>query len=214
MGEEKKEVQTVVVTEDELKKSIQALEAPPAKPEEKVTETVIETAPLAKTAQERIKEAPESLRKAFEVSATLTEFANLMGVHIDESLNTLKKSVQEGAERDHAFLRVVSDLKKSVETLTEEVKKLGGQPGKPAAAGELTVDEKGVLKKSTEAGDKKTDPVAARKRILTGLEIMAKSAASGSPEMTEIIHSTAKFESTGSISDEMLRKALAATKAA
>lgn len=199
-----------VITEDELRKSIEDLETKPLEAATPPAQPIIEVTKLEKTVADKLKEAPEPLRKALDVSQTLSDFASVIGLHVDASLGVMQKSLQASADRDLAFLRVVSDLKKSVDSLKEEVAKQGALPGTPAAAAPVTVGSDGILKKAVGGSDKTVDPTVLRKSILTGLERMAKTADAGSVDQSRAISAVAKFESTGQISDEMLKQALSA----
>lgn len=197
---------TPVVTEEELRKSLAALEGvapvvtPPAVP-------VVETPGVAKAA-DKIKAGSEELRKALEVSPILKEVTTLLGAHVDTSLETLQKAVHESAQRDLAVIRVLEVLKKAIDGLVEKVATIGAQPGAPVTP--PFVASSSVLKKGTDGA---VDPVAAKATVLRGLEKLAKSAVMGSVDQSAAIQATAMFESTGQIKDEMLQKALAATKA-
>lgn len=193
-----------VVTEEELRKSLAALETPPAEIVPPVT-PVVQTAMVAKVS-DRVAAGPEELRKALEVSTVLNDFAGVVGLHVDESLGVLQKAIHEGAQRDLAVVRVLESMQKAITGLADKVEKLGAQPGAPASAAAAAPT---VLKKNADGAP---DPTQTRKMVLVGLEKMAKAAPMGSPEQMSVIQATAQLESTGTIGEEMLRKALAAAK--
>lgn len=201
----KTEVNTAaVVTEEELLKSIKDLEAKPEPKPEVVQEPEVKTTGITKSAASVVKEgASESLKKSLDVSAALTEIVGLLGSHVDTSLEALAKSVQSGAERDLAIVRVLGDLKKSVDKLAEQVKSYGDTPATPASlkkpATEVEVLQKSASQKSADA-----DPSKVRREISNGLERLAKSVKVGSPESDRYIKAAIQFESTGKIEDGLL----------
>lgn len=206
------------VTEEDLLKSITDLEAKAPAADATAKEPEVVTEPLAKTAEEVVKEtAGEELKKAIDVSGAFRELVTALGNHVDTSLQAMQKSIQGGAERDHAMIRVLTDLKKSIDANTAAVAAFGAQPGTPAAAAAITVTEDAVLEKTAKepaADGKKPDATAVRKTVLIGLESLAKSASEAGDMQTaqQIGHATAKFESVGEITDGLLAKAIEAGK--
>lgn len=204
------------VTEEDLLKSLTDLETKKPAEGEVKTDPVVEVAPLEKTAKDAIAEtASEELKKALDVSSVLREVVSLLGGHQDVSLGALQKSIQAGAERDLAVIRVLGDLKKSIDENTAAIKAFGQEPGKPAAAAAITVTTTDVLEKSVKeapAGKPAEQAAAVRRKVLVGLETLAKSAsdAGDNAAAMSISHATAKFESAGEISDQLLAKAVAA----
>lgn len=194
------------VTEEDLLKSIKDLEAKAEETPAAKAEPEVKTTELAKNAAAAVKDgASEELKKSLDVSTALTEIVGLIGAHVDSSLEALQKSVQGSAERDLAFVRVITDLKKSVDDLAAQVKAFGEQPGTPASkqAPAATTE---VLNKSAGNGGQKqeVDPAKVRREISNGLERLAKSATAGSPEADRYIKAAIQFESTGKIDDGML----------
>jgi hypothetical protein len=140
----------------------------------------------------------------------------LIGGHVDTAIETLSKSVQSAAERDLSIVRVLSDLKKSIDENTEAVKAFGAQPGRPASLKLVETGGEQPIQKSA-GGAKTADPTKLRKEILTGLEKLAKSAPLGSQDALRYVTATAKFEAAGEIDDATLaevKAALGGTKAA
>lgn len=208
-----------LVKEEDLLKSLNELEAKQPEADEKKDETV-ETTVLEKTAKDVVEEtASEDLKKAIDASSVLREFTGLMGSHVDKSLEQLQKSIQGSAERDLAVIRVLEGLKKSIDDNTAAIKAFGQEPGKPAADAGVTVTKDEVLEKTAKddktVDGKKPDPAATRKQVLVGLESLAKTAADAGDMQTaqQIGHATAKFESAGEITDELLAKAINAAGA-
>jgi len=187
--------------------------------------TQVTTAPLKKTAEEVLKEqATQPLRKALDASSALQEFATIMGLHVDESLQSMQKSIDQAAERD---LYVTQTLAKCVEVLADVVARVDEAIENPALAEEV----KDLAKKIEEFGDKPVQkpksqqaqvlqktveepaekPALDRKGIVSALETLAKSTTNPS-EATELLGAIATFESTGKINDQMLFKAMQASK--
>jgi len=196
------------VTEEDLLKSIKELEAKTEETPAAAAEPEVKTAELAKSAAAAVKEgASEELKKSLDVSTALTEIVGLLGAHVDSSLEALQKSVQGSAERDLAFVRVITDLKKSVDDLAAQVKAFGDQPGTPASKQAPAAAATEVLNKSAGAGQQtkqEVDPAKVRREISNGLERLAKSATAGSPEADRYIKAAIQFESTGKIDDGVL----------
>lgn len=227
-SKEKAEKEVEVISADDLLKSIQELEAgredEPKGPRQKAEKT--EVARASETIEER---ASSPLRKALDVSETLEEITSLLGLHVDNALDELRKSVDGAAERDLAIARVLKDLKKSVDSLAEKVERFGRQPGKPAGsftgAGKpnAAADTKSeVLEKSASGSPQQAEAdqtpeqkrIQTRRQILSGLTELVKNAAQGSAEQSEFTRAAITFESAGQIKDEVLAKALAAYKKA
>lgn len=209
-----KEKTAETVTEEELLKSVEALEAKTEKkPEEEDPEKKVETQILEKTVSEVVEEkASEELKKALEISETLAEFAGLIGAHVDESLEALQKSVAAAGDRDLAFLKVLTALKKSMDGMREEIAKFGEQPGtaKSVLTDEKT-DKTEILQKTVDDGEKAKDPVRAKKQIQMGLDTLAKSAEEA--ERPHFLNAAVKFESTGHVEDIDALRAMQALKA-
>jgi len=199
------------VTEEQLLKSIQALEGKTAEPAAAATQTVV-VEPLKKSTSESIAEgASEELKKAIEVSKPLKEIVALLGVHNDTALQTLQKSLQAAADRDNATVKVLERLAKSLEDNTAALKEYAKVPATTPASRAAEVQASEVLNKSTKTGKEgEPNPGQVRKQVLSGLEILAKSCQPGTTDASKWIRTISKFESTGKISDEDL---LAATNA-
>ena len=203
-GVDKTEEKVEALTEDSLLKSIQDLEAKKEEPKSD-PEPDVKTAELEKSAKEAVEtNASEDLKKALDVSETLKEFADLIGTHVDDSLTALQKSVQSGAERDLAIVRVLKSLGEKVEALGERIEAYGQEPTSPAKAREVKAKAEEVLEKSakTEDGkeDGKPDFKIARGNILEGLESLVKNADSPD-DANKYTHSLIKFETTGELSE-------------
>lgn len=191
------------VTEDSLLKSIQELEAKREEPKTEKAEPEVETAKLEKGAKEKVEEgASEGLKKALDVSETLKEFADLIGVHVDESLSTLQKSVQGAAERDVAIVKVLKSLSEEIGELRKSVEKYGNEPTAPAGERKPEAGKTEVLEKGAESTEQ--DPAkrlaATRSSVLAGLEHLVKNA-STPDETNTYTHALIKFETTGQISE-------------
>jgi len=209
-----------VVTEDQLLKSIQALETP-TKEKDPKKDPEVKIGGLEKTTAKAVADdGSEELKKALEVSDFLTEFAGLIGAHVDASLETLEKGVQAGAKRDLAVLGVLQSMQKSIDALAEQMKAFGAEPaGKPttktAGAGEkVEVLKKGAASDPKEGGEEDSLKKAAltKKHVMVGLSTLAKNAEQGSQDQQSAINATVTFETTGQISDEYLAKAIGAYK--
>jgi len=201
--------QVQVVTTDDLRKSLEALEGKTPEPQPAKVEVKVEK--LGKSVADTLKTSSESLRKALDVSEVLGDFAGAIGTHVDSAIEVMEKNVQAQAENQNAVVRVLETLAKSMNDLREEVKLLGKQPG-PAAvtqntAGTTTTE---VLEKSATGGSK-VDPKQARTALLSGLETLIKSMPAGSPDANKYIQAVSKFESTGKIEDSILQQALKAS---
>lgn len=192
------------VTEDDLLKSIKALETKVNdEAAAKEPDPSIKTAALEKNAASVVKDgASDELKKMLDASDALTEIVTLIGAHVDNSLDTLAKSIQAGADRDLAFTRVLSDLNKSVGALGEKIEKYGEQPTDPASKTPPTATREELLTKSKAAA---VDPAQAsqvlRKQITSGLEKLAKSAQPGSEQALAYTQKAITFETTGQIDD-------------
>lgn len=202
------------ISEEDLLKSITDLQAKAEPKAEEKKEPELTTAKLDKTVADTVKEkGSETLKKSIDVSDSLTEFAAIVGLHVDRSLTALEKSVNEGAKRDMAFLTVLKDLKKSVDDLSEKVAAMGNAPTAPLT--KTAASDGKVLEKSATlaAGEKKVDPSALRSNIAQGLIELTKSATDPN-QASHWGQVAAKFESTGTIDDTSMKKAIVAyTKA-
>jgi ABC-type transporter Mla subunit MlaD len=192
------------LTEDSLLKSIQDLEAKKEEPKAD-PEPDVKTAELEKSAKDAVETgASEDLKKALDVSETLKEFADLIGTHVDDSLTALQKSVQSGAERDLAIVRVLKSLGEKVEALGDRIETYGQEPTSPAKAREIKAKAEEVLEKSAGVGETgeagKPDFTAARGNIMAGLETLVKNADSPD-DANKYTHSLIKFETTGELSE-------------
>lgn len=189
---------TETITEEALLKSLTDLEG--KKEDPKPTEPVVVTTPLVKSVREVITEkATEQLRKAMDASGALKDFSAVIGLHVDESLATLQKSIQAAAERDSKMITVLVDLKKSIDANTAAVKEFGAQPTIPASDKPVQVGSQEILQKSTPVNGPKIDRAA----VLGSLTRLTKSASAES-DRTRFMNAAIKFESTGSITDEVL----------
>jgi len=200
MTTENKEVK---VTEDDLLKSIKALETPKEEPKVETT-TTIETVKLMK-AVDAIKDGlSKDSQAALDVSPILREITAHLAKHVDNSLEALQKSVTGSAERDLAFATVLTDLVKSVKGLQEIVATFGKEAGAPKT---VTVQPTEILTKNVDGKPKtatEVNPAAVRKQVADGLEILAKKYNPGTQESMRYLNAAVRYESTGQIDDGML----------
>jgi hypothetical protein len=188
-----------VISEEDLLKSIQELETktvPDPKDPPKTPEVV--KVELVKSTSESLREgASPTTKKALDVSDALSDLIGLLGAHNDSALATLQKSINSGAERDLATVKVLSDLKKSVEALAEKVEAWGQEPTRNPKS--TTTTE--VLHKGGGNGAIKLDPRTARRQITQGLEMLAKSLRPDDPKFHDLTQAAIRFEATGQIED-------------
>ena len=157
MGEESKKDDTKktegAVTEDELLKSLTALEGKKPEEEKPAVDAKVETAKLEKSAADKIaEEASDELKKALDVSSALSEITSLIGAHVDDSLQTLQKSIQATADRDQKFVAVLEGFAKSLADFGEQIAAFGGTPAKKPEA-KVDAGKVEVLKKSVDTGE-------------------------------------------------------------
>jgi hypothetical protein len=196
---------TETVTEEQLLKSLQALEGKPTEPAAATTQTVV-VEPLGKTTVQAVTDgASEQLKKALDVSAPLKEVVTLIGLHNDTTLQSLQKSLQGAAERDLTTIKVLEKLAKSLDDNTAAVKEFGKQPVTTPAARATEVLPTQVLNKSTTGGKEgEPNPAQVRKNVVAGLELLVKSCQPGTTEASKWIRTVSMFESTGKINDQDL----------
>jgi len=202
-AEKATEEKVEALTEESLLKSIQDLEAKKEEPKAEEAKPEIKTAELEKKASDVVESgASEDLKKALDVSETLKEFADLIGTHVDDSLNALQKSVHAGAERDLAIVRVIKSLGERIEALGDKIEAYGQEPTSPAKAREIKAKAEEVLEKSGESAksESKPDFKAARGNLMAGLEHLVKNAATPD-DANRYTHTLIKFETTGQISE-------------
>lgn len=205
---------SATLTEADLAKSLAILEG--KKEEEKVAEepqapTVTATTLEKNTAQAITESGSTGLKRSLEVSQVLSEFSEVVGGHVDASLSALQKSVQAGAERDLAFLNIITELKKSVDTLATKMEEYGNTPARTPKAANVSKSE--VLQKSTETDstdETELDPAKIRKQVGAGLVELMKSMEPGSSEASALQHKALMFEGNGQIDDQTLHKAMTA----
>jgi len=200
-----------VVTEEDLLKSINDLTAKPAAVAV-VAEPTVEVQVLNKSIDALKGKASAPLLKGLEVSDLLNEVVSLFGAHIDSSLEAMAKSITNGREFNLANIRVLTDLKKSIDANTAAIEKMGD--GTVAAPKTITAQPAEVLNKSltpakalTAAEMTPEQKAAARRQISFGLEQLAKSFGPNTPESNQWLTAAIKFESTGQISDADLAAA-------
>jgi hypothetical protein len=196
---------TETVTEEQLLKSLKALEGKPNEPAAATTQTVV-VEPLGKsTSQAVLDGASEELKKALDVSGPLKEIVTILGLHNDTTLQSLQKSLQAAAERDMSVIKVLENLTKSLDANTAAVKEFGKLPVATPSSRASEVSPTSVLNKSLPAGKEgDPDPTQVRKNVLTGLELLVKSCTQGTAEASKWIRAVSTFESTGKISNEHL----------
>jgi len=206
--------QVQVVSQDELLKSLKnaaGITEEPAANAEIVQ--VAAQVPAAAPAAEVLKtKGSEGLQKALDVSDVLSEFAQVMTDHIDATLTELRKSVQQGSDRDLLIVKAIEGLKKSLDTNTEEIKKYGA-----GVAASTTARQTGgtvTLLRKAAAGDQpeevQLDPVQLRKHVQRGIEKMMKGMAAGSPELANLTRQTSLYEAGGKVPESFIREALKA----
>lgn len=199
-----------VISEEDLLKSIQELESDAEKTPTKPQPPTVEKVELKKSTADSLREqATGATKRALDVSDVLTDLVGLMGKHNDDALTTLQKSINAGAERDLAIVKVLVDLKKSVEVLTDRIETYGQEPRRPRSR--LSKDD--VLEKSTDGGPVKLDPRTAKRQITQGLEILAKSLAPTDPKYMDVQQAAIRFEATGVIDDRYIAAAQKALSA-
>lgn len=198
-----------VLTQDDLLKAIKELDPnPPAAASAASTEPTVQTTPLAKAADTLGKGGSENLRRVLDVSETLRDFAKAIGDHVDAITSPMSKSFQAQAEFNLATVKLIGDLKKSIDANTEAIKAFGKQPTAGKTPG-VTTTKADLLTKSLTDNSGALDPSRTRRMITLGLEKLAKSFPPNSPEAQEYIQAAIKFESTGGtqISDHHLAAA-------
>jgi len=203
------ETKVEVITETDLLKAIKDLEtAPIVKTDEVKPEPKVETTALAKSTADVLKGGSDGLRKVLDVSETLREVVGLIGTHVDSVIQPMEKSIQAGAERDLAIVRVLADLKKSIDANTLAITKFGEVPG-AAKTPETTTAKSEILAKSLNGKQepKPADASEVKRQVSRGLEILAKSFKPGSQENQDYMRAAIQFESTGKITDQMLSAA-------
>lgn len=195
------------VSKEDLLKSIQDLEVKQEAPAAAAAEPTVETEALEKSTAEAVKDgASAELKKALDVSDALTEIVGLIGTHVDKTMEAMVKSINDSAERDLAFVRVVGDLKKSVEGLSGQITEFGNQPAaapmtKNAATNAPAME---ALSKSAtpteqvavEAG--KQDITALRKTAASTLENLVHNT-TDQTERDKLIKSAIMLETTGKL---------------
>lgn len=202
-----------VITEAELQKSLQALEGTKVEDVKPARPARVEVVRLAKRAHEVIAErASGPLRKALDVSDALNEVVDLMGIHVQDSLEAFQKSIDAGAQRDATIVKVIEKMSKSIDDLKVAVEAMGKAP----AGGPRTIMTPAaqVLHKSAGAASVEGEPAAGatklteqRQAILSAFERMAKSADRGSQDQQRWINAASTFESTGRVTEKDLNAA-------
>jgi len=208
---------TNMVTTDDLLKAIKELDPSTTKtPVTEPAKTEVRVAQLAKSV-DTLKDAlsPET-KKALDVSSVLEDLTKGITTSVDKIIEPLNKSIQEGAERDLAFIGVLKELKKSIDENTAAVKAFGKTPASTPRTPSTTAKE--LLAKSIDANGKEIptkaakdlDPLMARRLVGQGLEKLVKSFQPRDPAAQEYINAAVKYETTGQISEYMLAKSLEA----
>lgn len=189
----------VQIAEADLRKTLESLGvAPgtaPAMTAAPVTPKVV-TARLTKTAGETLRTtASQPLLKSLEVSTALREIVDIMGVHIDGSLEALQKSIDESAQRDQAIVSALDRLSKAIETF-------GAKPvASTTRTAPLTKTAGDVINPAPAATTPAVVPGVLRKALLTVLQ--KKAIAEGGQPMGKYTQALAKFEGTKDISPEL-----------
>jgi len=206
--------ENVILTEEDLRKSLAALAGTTVPEAEK--KTVVETVALHKSAADALAEMSAESRAALEISPLLKDIAATLGRHVDRSLESLAKSLNGAAERDLGVIEVLTKLSKSLDANTAALEALKAQPAAPATAAGSTVTGTEVLHKNADGAPaaQPVDGKALRKQVLTGLETMAKSLPPGTQDQVRAQTALIRYESTGQINDADLAAALRQNKAA
>lgn len=204
-----KEVQ---LSETDLLKGLQKIEAEATgaqpEPEETPEPTVkpVEAKPLAKTVEE---EGGEVLAKSLEISSTLKDFADTVGVHVD----TLSKSFAQTLTNQNAAILAISGalegMQKTIKALAETVAQYGDKPAAPASSKPVQTPAKEALAKGIGAGGEEREGESISKaNIFEGLESLTKNA-KDQEDRDRYSNALVKFEATGHLADSMLTKAIA-----
>lgn len=204
--EEPGKAEAKMVTAEDLTKTLKEIEGVKEEPKPE-PESKPETLQLKKSA-EVMKDAPEKLRKAIEVSDVLDEFTKTMGLHVDSLTEMMEKTVNGQANVSLGIVRALESMKKSIDSLSEQVKTFGELPGRPAGAGKAKASD-------IAEPEKKQDGMSvaqARTRILEGATKLAKSASPGTPDSQYWTNVAVKFETSGHIEQTDLKKVLEASK--
>jgi len=200
----------VVTTEDLLKSLAEVEGKAPEKKDPPAPEAV--TVTLTKGLKDEINgNGSAELKKALEVSKVLGETVGHMGTHVDNVLQTMAKNYNDQQKVNLSIVTCLVEMKKSLDANTAALAEIGKQPGAPAAgaAPKTEVLHKSVVAEGLEGPEAKA---AARKQVLTGLELLTKSLQPEDPRSKQYAAALVKFESTGKISDSMLTEALKAGK--
>lgn len=197
-----KEVQ--VLTESDLLKSIQALDPTTKVAPEPEPTPQVKTAALNKSLNETIKtNGSDNLRRVLDVSSALRDFSDVVGQHIGELIEPMNKSIQAGAERDLAIIKVLQSLQKSIDDNTKAIKAFGKTPLDGKTPG-VTTTKADLLQKSVSSQPVEIDPARAKRLVSAGLERLVKSLPPGDSRAQEYINAAVQFEATGQISDAMM----------
>jgi len=197
--EKKDETKTDVITEDALQKTLAKLENKEDKPEDKKQDPIVKTPEIDKTLTDKVKnDAPETLKKAMDVSKVLKEFVEITALHVDATLEMLQKSIQAGAERDNSVIKILEKNAERIEKLEERVEKFGNTPANDPKT--VTADK--VLTK--DGGEAKPEKKFGRQETLAQLMKMAMDAKPESQEARRWSLAVTRYETSGTIKDEDL----------
>lgn len=198
----------VTVTAEDLKKALDDLApivkdtvVPPVAP--KLVDPVPPVGGVLKEGQ--------TIQKAVNMSPVLADLVTKLGKHVDDALFGMYKSLVQAGERDLSVLRVLGELKKSIDLNTQALNKLSSAPVSATPVSQVvdgSVIEKGALQTP---GKGAPDPKQARTMVLTGLEYMAKSANSSVAARARM--DIIRYESSGQISEDSIRLAMDAYRA-
>jgi len=206
--------QVVVVTQDELLKSLKnaaGITDAPA-PNAEIVPVAAQVPAVVPAAEVLKTKGSEGLRKALEVSETLSEFAELMTDHIDATLTELRKSVQQGSDRDLLIVKAIEGMKKSLDANTAELVKYGNGVVATDAA-RLSGGKVTVLRKNANgepAEEIQVDPSQLRKHVQKGIEKLMKGMEPGSPELANLTRNTSLYEAGGKVPEAFIKEALKA----
>lgn len=194
------------INEDDLMKSLRELEATPEVKEE-VKEPVVEATKLEKKVADTIEEnGSETLKKSLDVSDSLSEFASLIGDHMDTSLQVLQKSIQQSAERDASFIKIMTTQSAQIEALTKSLAEFGEKPTGTTKT-KTSVEKTEVLEKSVSGDGGSKEPRITKPQIMTGLLELQKNATDPNQKQ-EYTNALVTYESANHIEDHMLQKSI------
>jgi hypothetical protein len=205
------EKETVDITEDDLRKTLDVLEKKDETPTEAEKEEKVVTEKLEKTAVEAVDEgASEKLKKAMSENDAFREAVGLMGVHVDTSLETLQKAIESGAALTLQTVRVLEKMTGEITAVGEKLEKFGDKPaGSPKVAvteNATKVDGKTeVLEKTVEGeADKENAWMRDKNVVLQVMQKMVESTVGSNPDKAgQIGRAAIMLETSGRLEKDM-----------